>query len=104
MMKILKAILLPFLWFVKICKKISRRILLVRMHQKLERSYQKQLILRKELRKEINLFLREYFGLDANSKYIPADFKNTEEVKMSVMGKYGDRMSGLSLGYSDLFR
>ena len=100
-MKYLKMI---FTWFFKIIENRKKRKLFKRAEQQLEIAYQKEIIARRVLRKHINEFLYDFFGINARSKYIPHDFKNKEEVKVAVIDKFGDRLSKLSLTYEDVFK
>lgn len=90
-------------WLLKSFKKLRRRWILAKAYPKLKDAYENQLFERKALRKEINSFLREFFGVDANSEYIPKDYKNKVEVQQAVEIKFGQVMSRLNLKYSDLF-
>lgn len=92
------------LWFKKIWRRFKhyRRVYLAQKN--LEKAYQIQLLGRKTLRKDINKFLRKYFGVDARSKFIPKDFKNNEEVKVAIIDKFGDRMQSLNITYTQLFK
>jgi len=103
-MKLLKLIAFPFLYIINIFKKLNRRIIIAKASKKMEKVFQKQLAARRELRKDVNIFLREYFGIDANSKYIPPDFKNAEEVKTAVEAKFNLRMTKLNVNYTDMFK
>lgn len=96
-MKLLKSI---FNFF----RKIRRRYIIAKATPKMEKAFRKQLILRRVLRADVNIFLRQYFGIDANSKFIPADFKNPEEVKTAVIAKFNTRMGELNVNYSDMFK
>lgn len=71
--------------------------------KQLHLSYEEQLKERKKLRKDINVFLKKYFGIDANSKFIPKDYKSKEEVKAAIQEKFSGRMSALNLKISDLY-
>jgi len=102
-MKLLKIIAFPFLYIINIFKKLNRRIIIAKASKKMEKVFQKQLAARRELRKDVNVFLREYFGIDANSKYIPPDFKNAEEVKTAVVTRFNLRMKELNVNYTDMF-
>ena len=100
----MKKILTPFIWIIRIYKKIRRRIVLAKAYTKLKRSYEVQLQHRKRLRSDINKFLKEYFGINAKSKFIPPNFRNKEEVKLAVLDKFGTRMEDLNIHYTDLFK
>lgn len=76
----------------------------MRMYIKLERAYQRKLVDTKQLRAEIDTFLIEFFGLKGRSKFIPHSFKNNEQVKEAVEGRFGERMNKLSLNYTDLWK
>lgn len=70
----------------------------------MEKVVKKQAAERVRLRLEINHFLKEYFGIDAKSKYIPKKFKNGAEVKEAICAKFDERMADLNLSYQDLFK
>tara|TARA_Y100001973_G_C4993764_1_gene230219 strand:- start:93 stop:386 length:294 start_codon:yes stop_codon:yes gene_type:complete len=91
-------------WLLKPFRKLKRRWILAKAYPKLKKAYQNQLVERKKLRANVNIWLREYFGIDANSKYIPKDFKNKEEVQQALEVKFGDEMQRLNLTYTDLFK
>lgn len=84
-------------------RKIRNRWVIAKAYPKLKEAYQQQLKERKALRVQINLFLRDYFGINGKSKYIPKDFKNKEEVKIAVCEKFQPQMDKLNLKYTDLF-
>jgi hypothetical protein len=90
-------------WFIKPFQKLRRRFIIARAYPKLKKAYDNQLEERITLRKEINKFLKKYFGIDAKSKYIPKDFKNKEEVRMAVCDKFQPEMDRLNLKFTDLF-
>lgn len=100
-MKILKKIKN---WFKSLINAYKNKKLIKKAEQQLELSFQKQLIARRVLRKNINEFLYDFYGINKRSKYIPHDFKNKEEVRTAVTEKFSDRMSKLSLNYEDLFK
>ena len=87
-------------WF----KKLKRRYILAKAYVKMQAAFNRQLVARKALKSDINVFLRDYFGVNANSKYIPKDFKNKEEVRVAVTEKFNGRMTALNLQYADLFK
>ena len=74
------------------------------VNRKLQKHVDKLVVQRKQLRKDVNAFLREYFGIDANSKFIPPDFKNKSEVEVAVTDKFQNRMKALNVKYSDIFK
>jgi hypothetical protein len=84
-------------------KKLKRRALIAKAYVELQKSYKKQLIARRLLRSQVNQFLKDFFGIDAKSKYIPKDYKNKEEVRVAVIEKFGFRMDQLNVNYRDLF-
>jgi len=90
-------------WIINLFKKLKRRWVLAKAYPKMKKAYEKQLIDRKLLRSEINVFLRDYFGMDANSKYIPKDHKNKDEVRVAVCDRFGEDMFKLNLKFKDLF-
>lgn len=100
----MKHILTLIKWCLKPFKKLRRRWILAKAYPKLKAAYEKQQKEQIELKKSIMVWLREYFGIDARSKFIPKDFKNKSEVEIAVMKKFGDRMNKLSLGYNELFK
>lgn len=85
-------------------RKLKRRFIIAKAYMKMQVAFNKQLAGRKALRKDVNTFLKEFFGIDAHSKYIPKDYKNKEEVRVAVIGKFQDRMDHLNLSFSDLFK
>lgn len=90
-------------WLLKPFKKLRRRWIIAKAYPKMKEAYDKQLVERKKLKVEINKFLKDFFGIDAKSKYIPKDFKNKEEVRVAVCDKFGDNMDKLNLKFTDLF-
>ncbi len=90
-------------WLIKLWKKFKRRLLIARASVKMEAAVNKQINGRKALRADVNAFLKEYFGINANSKYIPKDFKNKEEVKTAVCAKFETRMNNLNIKFEHLF-
>lgn len=93
---LIKRLIAPFL-------KLKRRWVLARAYTLTKKAYEEQLQSRKQLKSKINIWLREYFGINANSKYIPKDFKNKEEVKEAVYVRFGDELEKLNLKFEDLF-
>jgi hypothetical protein len=90
-------------WILKFFKKLKRRYIIAKAYVKMQAAFRKQLYARQTLRKDVNEFLKDYFGIDARSKYIPKDYKNAEEVKVAVTAKFNDRMQSLNLKFTDLF-
>ncbi len=103
-MKLFTPLLQLITWILKPFRYIRRRFILARNATRLEKVVEKQMLQRKALRKDINRFLREFFGIDARSKYIPSDFKNKEEVRVAILDKFHPRMDALNVNYTDLFR
>ncbi|MBL87224.1 MAG: hypothetical protein CMO82_11260 [Winogradskyella sp.] len=102
-MKLINWLLSPFRWIKSIFQKLKRRWILAKAYPALKKANDEQLIKRKKLKKDIMLWLRSYFGIDAKSKYIPKDFKNKEEVKAAVLERFGNDLQQLNLNYSDIF-
>ena len=100
MKKVRKVLLYPF----RFIGGLMNRVVLWRMRLALQKSIDIQCEKRVVLRKEINEFLKEYFGLNGRSEFIPADFKNAEEVRIATIEKFGLQMASLSLHYTDLFK
>lgn len=96
-MKLINFLLKPF-------RKLRRRWIIAKAYPKMKEAYEEQLVQRRVLRKQINAFLKEFFGIDAKSKFIPKDFKNKEEVRIAVCDKFQPEMDKLNLNYSDLFK
>lgn len=90
-------------WLINFFKKLKRRYIIAKAYVKLQAAFRIQLRKRKTLREAVNAFLYEFFGVNANSKYIPKDFKNNEEVKVAVTDRFGKEMTDLNLKFSDLF-
>jgi len=91
-------------WFKKHFRRFVHSRRMIKAQKKLEISFKEQLIARKQLRKDINKFLRVFFGVDAHSLFIPKDFKNNEEVKVAIIDKFGDTMNSLNVSYNDLYK
>lgn len=85
-------------------KRIRRHWFLSNQAKKMQPVVDQMIADRKQLRREINQFLRKYFGVDARSKFIPADFKNKEEVRLAILDKFSPKMEELNVEYSDLFK
>lgn len=100
-MKIIKQLLN---WLSKPFVRYKRYRLFKKTQKRLEIKFQEQLTQRKALRHNINKFLREFFGIDAHSKYIPKNYKNSEEVRVAVLDKFGATMDNLNVKYEDLFK
>tara|TARA_R110002050_G_scaffold185609_1_gene319704 strand:+ start:305 stop:589 length:285 start_codon:yes stop_codon:yes gene_type:complete len=89
---------------IKFFQRIRRRWFLAKQAKALQPVVDQMIADRKALRSDINKFLRKYFGVDARSKYIPADFKNKEEVKLAILDKFSPRMEDLNVTYEQLFK
>jgi len=85
-------------------KRIRRRWFLAKQAKNMQPIVEQMILERRQLRVEINKFLRTYFGVDARSKYIPASYKNSEEVRIAVLDKFSPKMEALNVTYQDLFR
>lgn len=72
--------------------------------KKLEKAYKRQVVGRQLLRQQINKFLKDFFGIDAQSKYIPKKYKNSAEVKEATLAKFGEQMHSLNVSYDQLFK
>ncbi|HUI32026.1 MAG TPA: hypothetical protein VLY84_00285 [Dysgonamonadaceae bacterium] len=93
-----------FAWLVAPFIKWRGRYIMTKAKKQIEKAVNKQVEERKILRLNINTFLKDYFGIDANSKYIPKDYKNAEEVKTAIMTKFEPQMQRLHVNYEDLFK
>lgn len=82
---------------------IPRRLRLAKYYVQLQRAHKQNLRKRKTLRSDVNAFLYEFFGIDAKSKFIPKKYKNSSEVKVAVVDKFGSRMDNLNVKFEDLF-
>lgn len=91
-------------WLLKPYFKWKRGQLMIKAKNQLKIAVDEQIEYRKILRAEINLFLKDYFGIDAKSKYIPKSFKNAEEVKTAILAKFQPEMTRLNVKYEDLFK
>lgn len=49
------------------------------------------------LKYEIVAYMKRYLNVNARSKFIPKDFKNDEESRKQVIGKFGTRMEELDI-------
>ena len=91
-------------WIIKFFQRIKRRWFLAKNARAMQPIVDQMIKDRKALRRDTNQFLRKFFGIDARSKFIPADFKNSEEVKVAIIDKFGKRMEELNVTYSDLYK
>jgi len=91
-------------WIIKFFQRIKRRWFLAKNARAMQPIVDQMIKDRKALRRDTNQFLRKFFGIDARSKFIPADFKNSEEVKVAIIDKFGKRMEELNVSYSDLYK
>lgn len=85
-------------------KRIRRRWFLAKQAKNMQPIVEQMILERRQLRVEINKFLRTYFGVDARSKYIPADYKNSEEVRIAILDKFSPKMDALNVTYEQLFK
>lgn len=102
-MKLINWLLSPFRWIKSTFQKLKRRWVLAKAYPALKKAHDEQLKKQINLKKNIMKWLVSYFGVDANSKYIPKDFKNKEEVKAAVLERFGNDLQQLNLNYSDIF-
>ena len=100
----MKLLIKFFKWLLKPFRKLKRRWLFAKAAKQMEKAVDKQIQERKLLRMEINEFLYDFFGIDANSKYIPKDYKNAEEVRVAIVEKFGMQMTRLNVKYEDMFK
>jgi len=91
-------------YIIQFFKRLKRRFILAKGASKMEAAFKRQLVERQLLRKDVNAFLKEFFGIDAHSKYIPKDFKNADEVRVAVTGKFQSRMDQLNVSFDNLFK
>ena len=89
---------------IKFFKRLRRRWFLAKQAKAMQPVVDQMIADRKALRRDINQFLRKYFKIDARSKYIPADFKNKEEVKLAILDKFSPKMEALNVTYEQLFK
>lgn len=89
---------------IKFFQRLRRRWFLSKQAKAMQPVVEKMIVERKQLRREINIFLRKYFGIDAKSKYIPANYRNKEEVRLAVLDKFSPKMEKLNVTYQDLFK
>ena len=89
---------------IKFFQRLRRRWFLAKNNKAMQAVVDQMIADRKPLRRDINKFLRKYFGVDARSKFIPADFKNPEEVKVAILDKFSPRMEELNVTYEQLFK
>lgn len=75
-----------------------------RAQRNLKKSFERQLVGRQLLRQQINAFLKDFFGIHANSDYIPKKYKNSAEVKEATIARFGEQMDYLNIPYEKLFR
>jgi hypothetical protein len=97
MKKLIKWLLRPF-------NNLKKHFFYGKLKKRLEVEFVRQLQGRKELRKDINIYLRKLFNSDGKSRYIPPSFKNSEEVRFALQDKFGDRIKELNLKLDDFIR
>lgn len=100
----MKLILTPFTWLFKQLRNLIKSFKYASLNRKLQKHVDKLIVERKRLRKDINTFLREYFGVDGQSDFIPPGYKNSEEVRVAVTDKFQKRMTSLNVKYTDIFK
>lgn len=100
----LKNTMIIIKYFINFFKKIKRRYKIAKAYPELKKVYEKQLKERRKLKQDVNTYLKAYFKLDAQSKFIPLDFKNKEQVRLAIISKFGITMQNLNISYSDLFK
>lgn len=93
----------PLNWLKKLISKIRNRWIIAKAYPAMKKAHEDQLKKQVLLKKDILKWLRAYFGVDADSKYIPKDFKNKQEVKAAVLDRFGNDLEKLNLKYKDLF-
>lgn len=85
-------------------KRLRRRWLIAKSSKALEPIVQEMVAERKKLRRDINRFLVDFFGMKGRSKFIPPNYKNSEEVRVAILDKFSPRMKELNVEYTDLFK
>lgn len=85
-------------------RRIKRRWLIAKSVKEIQPVVEKMIVERRKLRKDIDTFLVEFFGLNKQSKFIPKSFKNSAEVETAILGKFQPRMKELNVEYADLFK
>lgn len=85
-------------------RRLLGRWLIAKSSKSLEPVVQQMILDRKKLRRDINSFLVDFFGVKGRSKFIPPDYKNSEEVRIAILDKFSPRMKKLNVTYNDLFK
>ena len=82
-------------------QRFKNRRLISKSNKQLEPVIKKMITDRKRLKADIYVFIHKFFG--GRSKYIPPNYKNSEELKVAILDKFQGRMEELNVKYSDLF-
>lgn len=93
-MKKLKQQIAGFLFQVWNIRKILK---FKRINKRLGKAVSDQDVDRMILKYKIQKYMRKYFKVDANSKYIPRDIKSDEESRQQVIGCFGDEMAKVGM-------
>lgn len=91
-------------FFVRIWRRYQRNRVYNRAKKPLQREFDRQLKGRRQLRKDIDVFLRKFFNIEGKSKFIPPSYKNTEEVRLALQHHFGDRLTDLNLSIEDFLK
>jgi hypothetical protein len=68
-----------------------------KIDQKLAKAINDREVDRIILKSQIIKAVRKYLNLDAESKYIPKDIKNKEEIRNKVLTDFGEKMQKLNI-------
>jgi RNase P/RNase MRP subunit p29 len=83
-----------FFYFLFNFKKIN---LFKKVNKKLYKTIEDREVDRIILKGQIIKMTRKFLRIDANSKFIPKDHKNTTEIRERILGEFGEQMSLLGV-------
>jgi DUF1009 family protein len=83
-----------FFYFLFNFKKIN---LFKKVNKKLYKSIEDREVDRIILKGQIIKMTRKFLRIDANSKFIPKDYRNSTEIRERILGEFGEKMNTLGI-------
>jgi RNase P/RNase MRP subunit p29 len=83
-----------FFYFLFNLKKIN---LFKKVNKKLYKTIEDREVDRIILKGQIIKMTRKFLRIDANSKFIPKDYRNTTEIRERILGEFGEQMNLLGV-------
>lgn len=72
-----------------------------KINAKLDKTIKDREVDRIILKGQIIKMVRKYLRIDANSKFIPKDYKNNTEIRERILAEFGDQMKKLDIKIND---